>query len=139
MKLTTPRFGELTFTDDQMVSFAGGLCTMPPGRHFVLLDDPASTPFQWLGCVEQPEYALSVLDPAIVLNEASRPNVPEEATATFVVATPGTGGIAWWLDLRHPILISAKERKGEQVTLDDMSLPEKFPVTLEQQPYETAE
>jgi flagellar assembly factor FliW len=138
MKLTTSRFGEFWFTDNQMVEFPEGLLRMPAGSHFVILDDPVSAPFQWLVCVEQPECAVSVLDPAMVLNDSCGPDTRGSATTTFVVATQGSGGVAWWLDLRHPILINTKERTGEQVTLDDTGLPEKFPVTLEHS-HETAE
>jgi flagellar assembly factor FliW len=138
MKLTTARFGELAYDEGQMVEFPGGLHSLAPHSHCVLIDEPASAPFQWLVCVEHPEFALTLLDPALVLNEGSGPAVQVQETTTFVVATPGSGDVAWWLDLRHPILINAGQRQGEQVTLDDVSLPERFPVTLEQ-PFETAE
>lgn len=138
MKLTTPRFGTLSFTEEQMVSFPGGMLTAPEAGQFILIDDPDSAPFQWLVCVERPEWAVTVLDPAVVLNDETTPATQGGETTTFVVATPGSGGVAWWLDLRHPILINTTERRGEQVTLDDTTLPERFPVTT-QQPYETAE
>jgi hypothetical protein len=31
-------------------------------------------------------------------------------------------------DLRHPVLLHQPSRRGEQVTLDDATLPEAFPV-----------
>jgi flagellar assembly factor FliW len=138
MKLTTPRFGVLSFLEEQMVVFPAGVLTAPESGHFVIIDDPGSAPFQWLVCVERPKCAITVLDPALVLNDADGPVAQSGKTTTFVVATPGSGSVAWWLDLRHPILINPAERTGEQVTLDDSSLPERFPVAL-QQPHETAE
>ena len=138
MKLTTPRFGVLSFLEEQMVVFPAGVLTAPEGGHFVIIDDSGSAPFQWLVCVERPECAITVLDPALVLNDADGPVAQSGETTTFVVATPGNGSVAWWLDLRHPILINPAERTGEQVTLDDSSLPERFPVAL-QLPHETAE
>lgn len=138
MKLTSPRFGELSFEEEQMVLFPAGVLTAPGSGHFVIVNDPDSAPFQWLLCVELPECAITVLDPAVVLCDAGTSPVQTGDTTTFVVATPGTGNVAWWLDLRHPILISMADRTGEQVTLDDSSLPERFPVAL-QQPQETAE
>jgi hypothetical protein len=44
------------------------------------------------------------------------------------VATPGSDDVAWWLDLRHPIVIDHASKHGERVTLDDVALPERFPV-----------
>ena len=138
MKLTTPQFGTLAFTEEQMVLFASGLLSAPGRGHFVVINDPEQDPFQWLVSVEQPERAVTVLDPGLVLNEFSPPPDVSSRTTTFVVAMPGSGDVAWWLDLRHPILIDAVERTGEQVTLDDTSLPERFPVTLHHS-HETAE
>lgn len=138
MKLTTPRFGTLAYVDEQIIDFPSGLLTAPESSHFLVVDDPEYAPFQWLVCVERPEYAMTILDPAVVLNDVSGAAPRTAETSTFVVATPGNGDVAWWLDLRHPILINNTERKGEQVTLDDTSLPEQFPVTLQQQ-HETAE
>jgi len=138
MKLTSPRFGELSFTEEQMVVFSAGVLNAPGSSHFVIIDDPDSAPFQWLVCVERPECAFTVLDPAVVLHDAGGPAAQSGETTTFVVAAPGSGSVAWWLDLRHPILINAAKRTGEQVTLDDSSLPERFPVAL-QQSHETAE
>lgn len=138
MTLTSPRFGTLSFTEEQVVSFPGGILTAPEAGRFVVIDDPASAPFQWLVSIERPELAITVLDPAVVLSDATESPMHAGDTTTFVVATPGSGTVAWWLDLRHPILINAAERKGEQVTLDDNSLPDRFPVTI-QQPHETAE
>lgn len=138
MKLTTPRFGELSFVEEQVVAFPAGVLTAPGSGHYVVINDPDSAPFQWLLCVERPECPITVLDPAVVLCDAGGPAALSGETTTFVVATPGSGNVAWWLDLRHPILINTAERTGEQVTLDDSSLPERFPVAL-QQPHETAE
>ena len=138
MRLTTPRFGVLSCVEEQMVMFPAGVLTAPVSGHFVIIDDPDSAPFQWLVCVERPECAITVLDPALVLDDVGGPAAPGGATTTFVVAMPGSGSVAWWLDLRHPILINTAEQTGEQVTLDDSSLPERFPVVL-QQPHETAE
>jgi len=138
MNLTSVRFGTLSFSEEQVVSFPGGILAAPEAGQFVVIDDPEYAPFQWLVSVAHPDQAISVLDPAVVLNDETDAPVQGGDTTTFVVATPGNGTIAWWLDLRHPILINTVERKGEQVTLDDISLPERFPVTI-QQPHETAE
>lgn len=138
MKLASPRFGAVSFTDEQILTFASGLMALPEAGRFVVIDDPECVPFQWLVSIERPDLAISVLDPAVVLNDASGPVHMTGNTKTFVVATPGSGAVAWWLDLRHPILINTAECTGEQVTLDDDTLPERFPVTL-RQPHETAE
>ena len=138
MNVTTPRFGTLSFGEEQMMFFPYGIHALPQRGHFLVVDAPSYAPFQWLVCVEQPERAWTVLDPAVVLDTADPPRESIPDTTTFVVATPGSGDVAWWLDLRHPIVINTGRRTGEQVTLDDSSLPDRFPVTL-QPSTETAE
>jgi flagellar assembly factor FliW len=138
MTLTSPRFGTLSFTEEQTMLFPDGILVAPDASTYIVIDDPQSAPFQWLVCVERPEQAFSVLDPALVLSDATAPVNSPADTTTFVLATPGSGDVAWWLDLRHPIVINNGQRRGEQVTLDDTSLPEHFPVRIEH-PNETAE
>ncbi len=131
MKFATPKFGDICCTEEQVVRFPDGLAGRADCTRFVVVDDGASAPFQWLVCVDDPAFAVSVLDPTIVLSyDAPEPPAAPETT-TFVVATQGDELVAWWLDLRHPIIIRHANRMGEQVTLDDNALPERFPVTLE--------
>jgi flagellar assembly factor FliW len=137
MTLTTSRFGVLTFGEEQVIAFPSGVSGVPGSCHCVVVDDPATSPFRWLVCIERPECTFAVLDPMVVLDGEEVRAVRDAETTTFVVATPGSGDVAWWLDLRHPILIATAERRGEHVTLDDSSLPDRFPVTL-QQPHEIA-
>ena len=139
MMVATKQFGTVDVPEERMVLFPAGVLNLPGCCHCVVIGDPGSTPLQWLICVERPECALTILDPVLVLEDAVRPAPPQgDETLTFVVATPGSGDVAWWLDLRHPILINAAEMTGEQVTLDDPSLPERHPVAR-QQLHETTE
>ena len=73
MKLTTPQFGTLAFTEEQMVLFASGLLSAPGRGHFVVINDPAHDPFQWLVSVEQPDRAVSVLIPRSCSTTLPRP------------------------------------------------------------------
>ncbi len=139
MMVATKRFGRVDVPEERMVLFPDGLLNAPGRSHFVVFADPACTPFQWLVCVERPECAIAILDPVVVLQDAEGPAArSEEETIAFVAATPGSGDVAWWLDLRHPILINTAEMTGEQVTLDDPLLPEHHPVSR-REPHETAE
>jgi len=131
MIFTTERFGEMACTDEQVITFPEGLAGRSACTRFVVVDDDQTLPLQWLVSLDEPTVALPVLDPSVILDGvvASAPVV--EGTTTFVLAREGAGTIAWWLDLRHPILIRNASRTGQQVTLDDSSLPVNFPVTVQ--------
>lgn len=130
MTFTTMRFGEITCSEEQMVRFPEGILGHVDRTRFVLVDDERTAPFQWLVSAEDPSLALTVLDPALVLDGVDGTLLPAEGQTTFIVATEGSGQVAWWLDLRHPIIIREQGRTGRQVTLDDAGLPARFPVPL---------
>ena len=131
MTFASSRFGNITCSEEQVIRFPLGIAGHAGCTRFVVLDDDLTAPFQWLVSADDPAVVLAVLDPGVVLDGfASAPPIPA-GTTTFVVATEGIGDIAWWLDLRHPIIIRNDARTGQQVTLDDGALPVKFPVTLQ--------
>ncbi len=131
MIFTTERFGEMACTDEQVITFPEGLAGRSACTRFVIVDDDQTAPLQWLVSLDEPALALPVLDPAVVLDGIAPEALVTEGTTTFVVAKEGAGSIAWWLDLRHPVIITNVERIGQQVTLDDTSLPANFPVALQ--------
>ena len=131
MTFTTSRFGELSCTEGQVIRFPEGITGHTGCTQFVVVDDGMTAPIQWLVSTEDPAVALPVLDPAVVLVGIAMAPRLNEGTTTFVVASEGFGDIAWWLDLRHPVIIKNLARTGQQVTLDDTSLPANFPVALQ--------
>jgi len=131
MNVQTQRFGDLACSEEQVIVFPDGLPGVTSCRRFVVVNDALTTPFQWLVATDDPAFVLRVLDPALVLSdEEPMAGIPEGKT-TFVVATPGSDDVAWWLDLRHPIVIDHTSRRGERVTLDDVALPDRFPVATQ--------
>jgi flagellar assembly factor FliW len=131
MTFPTSRFGEITCSEEQVIRFPEGVAGHPGCTRFVVVDDGLTAPIQWLVSAEDPAVALPVLDPAVVLDGIAMAPHFNEGMTTFVVASEGLGDIAWWLDLRHPIIIRNEARTGQQVTLDDTTLPVKFPVTMQ--------
>jgi flagellar assembly factor FliW len=131
MIFVTSRFGQITCSEEQVIRFSEGIRGHPECTLFVVVDDEQTTPIQWLVSADDVAVALPVLDPAVVLDGIAMVPALVEETTTFVVAEEGTGNVAWWLDLRHPIIIRNGERTGQQVTLDDSGLPVRFPVTLQ--------
>jgi len=128
MKVQTQQFGDLACSEEQVIVFPEGLPGVTPCHRFVVVNDALTTPFQWLVATDDPAVVLRVLDPAVVLSDEEPMAGMPEGKTTFVVATPGSDDVAWWLDLRHPIVIDHASKHGERVTLDDVALPERFPV-----------
>jgi flagellar assembly factor FliW len=131
MNFVNTQFGMVTCAEDQVIRFPDGIPGWTDSTRFVVVNDDRTSPLQWLLSLDDPAVALSVIDPAVVLDGTALRQQHAEGTTTFVIAQAGEGDIAWWVDLRHPIVIRHTPRVGERVTLDDATLPDRFPVVMQ--------
>ncbi len=54
MKLNTPRFGELEYKEDDVLTFPRGILGFPEENEFILLHEVVQVPFMWLQSVKNP-------------------------------------------------------------------------------------
>ena len=64
MKSESTRFGTIEVKDDSVLVFPSGILGFPEWTKYVLLDHDTDAPFKWLQCMEAPQLAFVVLDPA---------------------------------------------------------------------------
>src|ERR1035437_9642220 len=67
MQVQTTRFGVVTVSDTDLVTFNEGLLGFSELRKFVLLDDPNDEIFAWLQSCERPSIAFPVLEPELFM------------------------------------------------------------------------
>ncbi len=65
MKCQSTRFGTFEVSDDTLLVFPSGILGFPDWTKYVLLDHDTDAPFKWLQCVEEPQLAFVILDPAL--------------------------------------------------------------------------
>lgn len=63
MKIQTRKFGEIEIDENKTLSMPEGLPGFPGFERFALIEDPKTAPFCWLQSVEEPNLALSIMDP----------------------------------------------------------------------------
>lgn len=127
MKVRTTRFGEVEVDPSRLLVFPHGLLGFGRFRTFVLLQPDERGVFYWLQCVEDPELAFVVTEPA-----AWRPDyqVPLRATelaelgledvagaATFAIVNRRDGSIT--ANLQGPLVINPVTRTGLQIVMSD--------------------
>jgi len=132
MSIDSGKLGTIQFVEDQVITFNRGLSGFSDYHRYILLSRPETAPLSILQCVDQPELAFLVADPANLMNgfNLARLNsvIQElkdrgsEDLQVFVTFTipPGrpTEATANFLS---PILINPRTRLGKQVLLENQN------------------
>ncbi|MCR5402799.1 MAG: flagellar assembly protein FliW [Butyrivibrio sp.] len=142
MKLTTRIFGEVEIEDSKIISFPNGIIGFPDLKSFTLLHDEGegegARTIQWLQSIEEPGFAMPVIDPLIVCPDYS-PNIDEnklteigelqdEDVLVLVTVTVPHDLTKMTVNLMGPFIINAAERKGVQSIVENDDYPVKFPI-----------
>ncbi len=135
--------GPLVVPEEARFAFPAGLYGFREHHEFALL--PAGRPgLWWLQATGDPVLAFLVADPFPVFPDYA-PDVPEaelaqlgggeppapEHVAAFVIVTlPGAGAVAASANLRAPVLLDTRTRRGRQVVLpaEARGVAEPFPL-----------
>ncbi len=140
MTITTKVFGEITIDDDRIITFPKGIIGFPDLTEFALLHDSekGSDSIHWLQSLQEPGFAMPVMDPLIVCPDYN-PEVddellkhlgelnPEELLVLVTVTVP-KDLTQMTVNLRGPIIIDAVGRKATQVIVEGDEYQVKFPI-----------
>ncbi|MCM1037846.1 MAG: flagellar assembly protein FliW [Roseburia sp.] len=140
MKVTTKIFGEITIDDDRIIAFPKGIVGFPELTEFALLHDSekGSDSIHWLQSLQEPAFAMPVMDPLIVCPEYN-PEVddellkplgdlnPEELLVLVTMTVP-KDLTKMSVNLKGPMIINAAERKAAQVIIEGEEYQVKFPI-----------
>ena len=140
MKIQTRAFGEVDIDDDKIITFTDGIIGYPELTKFALIYDKekGSSSIQWLQSVDEPGFALPVMNPLIVCPDYNpvvedtifKPvgNLDENDMLVLVTVTIPKDIKEISVNLRGPIVINANECRACQVILDDEEYKIKFPI-----------
>lgn len=129
------RFGELTVPGDSVIEFPLGLIGFPNYRRFVLLEH--RSPFSWLHSIDEPSLAFVVVDgfeqsqfydlssPCSV-KECDFCDTDEYAILIIVTVRPDPSQTT--ANVKAPLFINVRNRKGVQVIYDDATLSTRHPL-----------
>src|SRR3990172_9039457 len=67
MRLSTSRFGELNYTEKEIITFPEGILGLESNLRYLILRPPESKPFLWLQSVDDPQVALPVIPPDLLV------------------------------------------------------------------------
>ena len=140
MKINTKIFGEVDIADEKIIHFPLGIIGFPDLTDFTLIHDEekGAGAIHWLQSVQEPGFAMPVMDP-LVVNPEYNPDVddellkpigewvPDDILVLVTVTVPGDL-TKMSVNLRGPIIINAAEKKACQVIVEGEGYEVKFPI-----------
>ena len=144
MKLTTRIFGEVEIEDSKIINFPNGIIGFPDLKKFTLMHDESdadsgsANTIKWLQSIDEPGFAMPVMDPLIVCPDYSpeidRTKIEEvgelddEDILVLVTVTVPHDLEKMTVNLMGPFVINVKEMKGVQSIVENDNYPVKFPI-----------
>jgi len=128
------RFGEITYTQDDILSFPRGIPAFENNRSWVLVGEEDNA-VKWLQNIEDGALALPVTTPDAVMPDYNA-RIPEDElelvgsmdpsdlALLIVVSIPESAPWNMTANLRAPILLNLKTRRAVQV----IALNEEYPI-----------
>ena len=140
MRINTKVFGEVDIADEKIIHFPLGIIGFPDLTDFALIHDEekGAGSIHWLQSVQEPGFAMPVIDPLLVQPEYN-PDVDDELLKPIgewilddilvlvTVTVPGDL-TKMSVNLRGPIIINAAEKKACQVIVEGDGYDVKFPI-----------
>ena len=139
MVMNTRLFGEVTIDDNKMIHFPGGIVGFPDLQDFALIhdsEDGKEGSIHWLQSVQEPNFAMPVIDPLRVKTDYN-PEADDELLSTIgeinpdellvlVTITVPSDLTKMTVNLMAPFVINVATRKACQVIVDGYEI--KFPI-----------
>lgn len=141
MKINTRIFGEIEIEDEKVIVFENGIIGFPDMKHFVLIHDEekgTDAGIRFLQSVEEPGFAMPVMDPLVVKPDYD-PEVDDELLKAAGHITPDNILVLvtvtvpkdikkMSVNLQGPIVINVEEHKACQIIVENGDYPVKFPI-----------
>ena len=134
------RFGELTVPADSVITLPSGLIGFSRTQSFIMLEH--KPPFSWLQCIEDPGLAFVIVDGGefgdeyrleppfgdkdIDLNE-------DDDYAVLVIITVRPDPKETTANLKAPVFVNLRNKKGLQIIFDNPSYSTRFPLWAEKE------
>ncbi len=133
------RFGELHVPIDRLIDLPAGLIGFPRAQKFFMIDYKA--PFSWLHAVDDPNLAFVVVD-GFEFGDNYKVTPPvgdrdcdfkdSDEFAILVVVTVRPDPTQTTANLKAPIFVNLRNRKGVQVIFDDTRFSTRYPLWAEE-------
>ncbi|BBO16882.1 flagellar assembly protein FliW [Candidatus Brocadia pituitae] len=129
VNLSTEKFGNLHIKKENIIVFDDGILGFEDLKQFVIVDIEECLPFEWLVSVKDPGIAFPILNPMpfftdynpikSIDNPASLISGEKKDIEIFCTVTLGESPSDVTINLKGPIFINMKTKKGKQFVLTE--------------------
>jgi flagellar assembly factor FliW len=133
VELNTRAFGKIAIEEDKIIYFDHGILGFPDLKRFTLIFDEekgANSPIKWLQSIDEPGFAMPVMNPELVISgymphlerELLTPlgdNLERDNIIMLVTVTVPKDITKTTVNLKAPIIISVENRKAVQLICDE--------------------
>lgn len=141
MRIKTRVFGEVEIEDSKIITFENGIVGFPDMKRFALVHDEekgVDAGIRYLQSVEEPEFAMPVMDPLRVVPDYN-PEIEDELLNPLGDISPDNLLVLVTvsvpkeitkisINLQAPIIINAEERKAAQIIVEGSEYKIKYPI-----------
>ncbi|MEX0652920.1 MAG: flagellar assembly protein FliW [Phycisphaeraceae bacterium] len=136
MRIETSRFGNVDVDEARTIRFPKGLLGFPSFTEYVLLEAGDESYFWWLQSTQSADLAFVVTDPSMFVPTYKVP-VREPQLAELGAASPDEVQVFVIVNkrdnmltgnLQGPLVVSVRERVGEQLVLSDRRFTTRVPL-----------
>jgi flagellar assembly factor FliW len=137
--LESQALGQVTVSEDQIITFPSGLPGFPDEHRFALINDHLEPPFYCLQSVDNPALAFVVGDPSALVPEYQPKNgartlqelganSPEDLQALVTLTIPPGRPREITANLMSPLLINPEQKIGKQVVIEKPHYSHQHPI-----------
>lgn len=139
MKINTRMFGEIDIDEEKIINFDLGIIGFDFLKKFTLIhdEDEEDNSVIWLQSLDEAAFAMPVMNPLLAMDNYN-PSVEDELfknigetdgdIIVFVTLTVPDKIENMTVNLRAPIIINPKTRKGCQIIVEETEYLVKYPV-----------
>jgi flagellar assembly factor FliW len=145
VKIVTTRFGELEVQENELFQIPEGLLGFESVKNFFFVDPNDQTLILWLQSKEEPALAFPVIEPKIFNPNYSLKLLPSELeslelkdltdVSVYCILTIPKQVTEMSANLKAPLIINNKTKKGRQIVLQDNKLEVRLPIYTELKKY----
>jgi flagellar assembly factor FliW len=125
VEVHSSRFGSFAVPTDRVLRFPEGLVGFPNYHRFVIVEHTRPGPLRWLLCLDEPDLAFAVADPAEFFPDYGAEALGcadlghrDDLVVFAIVTIPRERPVAMSANLMAPLVVNVGTREARQVILD---------------------